>query len=87
MTYADCLSRVLVGTFDGSVPIGVDTSSEGNNRGRLITKCYQYEWLHLVLSTHLDPRGFSVSVPVPAPGSLFDCLITQSKSNRWNCSK
>jgi hypothetical protein len=37
MTYADCLSKVLVGTSSGGVPLGVDaSSSESDNRGRLI---------------------------------------------------
>ena len=35
MTYADCLSEVLFGMSYGGVPLGVDASSSGDNRGRL----------------------------------------------------
>jgi hypothetical protein len=37
VTYADRLGKVLIGTLDGGVPLGVDTSSsEVENRGRLV---------------------------------------------------
>ena len=35
MTYADRLGKVLIGTLNGGVPLGVGASSSGDNRGRL----------------------------------------------------
>ena len=36
MTYADRVGKVLVGTLNGGVPLGVDASSEVDNRRRLV---------------------------------------------------
>ena len=62
-----------------------------------VFKNYQRECLYLAFVAHLDfglpfsftgggePCGVSVSVPVPGP--LSDCLISQSNPSRWSCSE
>ena len=56
MTYTDRLGKILVGTLDGGVPLGVDvegSSSVVDNRGRLIGSSAQM-YLPNTFSTHLD---------------------------------